>query len=156
VKKRWHMGIRSPGGALSKSIDQSSSQGGGEVRTVLLAGNDGNIRSILDYRLSKEGYSVLVSDYGSEAFEKARTARPDLIILDLAAPQLDGLEFLDELRRTAETKSIPVLVVSTYRAEELGIASPDLQDVECVLMPFSPRELVADVERIVSARYQPC
>jgi DNA-binding response OmpR family regulator len=120
------------------------------VATILVAGSDVNIRSILEYRLSKEGYAVSVSEYGANAFEQARTAQPSLIILDLAAPQADGLEFLKKVKSSENTRNIPVLVLSTYRAEELGSDRPELQGVEFVLMPFSPRQLVADVERIVN------
>ena len=122
------------------------------VGTILVAGSDVNIRSILDYRLSKEGYTVFVSDYGASAFEQARVAQPDLIILDLAARYRQALQFLRKVKGTNVTKNIPILVLSTYREEELSGGRPELQDVELVLMPFSPRQLVADVDRIVSAR----
>lgn len=123
--------------------------------TVLITGSDVNIRSILEYRLSKEGYCVLVSDYGANAFEQARTAQPDLIILDLAAPRLDGLELLERVKSTEHTKSIPVLVLSTYRTREFDSERPEFQGVEFMLMPFSPRQLVADVNRIVGAGHEP-
>jgi DNA-binding response OmpR family regulator len=122
------------------------------VATILVTGNDVNIRSILEYRLSKEGYSVLLSEYGESTFAQTRTAQPDLIIFDLAAPHTDGLEFLKQLKRAEDTRDIPVLVLSTFRAEELGSDRPELEGVEFVLMPFSPRQLVADVERILGAR----
>lgn len=117
----------------------------------MVAGSDVNIRSILEYRLSKEGYSVSVSEDGESAFEQARATQPTLIILDLALPRSDGVEFLRQVKSAEDTKDIPVLVLSTYRAEELGGDRPELQGVEFVLMPFSPRQLVADVERLLGA-----
>ena len=115
----------------------------------MVAGSDVNIRSILEYRLSKEGYCVSISEDGASAFEQARETQPTLIILDLAVPRSEGFEFLKQVKTAADTKDIPVLVLSTYRAEELGGDRLELQGVEFVLMPFSPRQLVADVERIL-------
>ena len=116
---------------------------------VLVTGRDVNIRTLLEFRLDQEGYTVVVSKDGPQALEQASAEQPDLIILDLAEPHEDGLKFLEQVRSRLESTSIPIFVLSTYRKEELDSKSIHLNDVEFLLKPFSPRELVADVNRII-------
>lgn len=116
---------------------------------VLVVDDDVNIREVLAYRLRRDGYSVLLSGDGEDAWEQARAEQPDLIILDLALPQLDGFGFLERLRSKGDTCSIPVLVLSAYGHEENRTRSFELGVVAFVVKPFSPRELAADVRRIL-------
>lgn len=118
---------------------------------ILVTGRDVNIRTILEFRLEQEGYTVLVSKSGAQALERAHIELPDLIILDLAEPHEDGLEFLRQIRTRTESQAVPIFVLSTYRQEELDCRSRDLQDVEFLVKPFSPRELVADVNRVMAS-----
>ena len=121
-------------------------------KRIMVIDDDANIRAVLQYRLEKEGYSVLLSGDGLDAVERAKLERPDLIILDLALPRLDGFGFLERLRGEAETKAIPVIVLTAYRYEENRTKSLELGAVEFVPKPFSPRKLVADVGRVLGVR----
>lgn len=80
-----------------------------------------------------------------------RSGWSDLIILDLALPRLDGFGFLERLRGEAETRAIPVIVLTAYKYEENRVRSLELGAVEFVPKPFSPRKLVADVGMILGA-----
>jgi len=120
------------------------------AKRIMVIDDDANIRSVLKYRLEKEGYSVLLSGDGVDAVEKAKLERPNLIILDLALPRLDGFGFMERLRSDAETKTIPVIVLTAYRYEENRRKSLELGAVEFVPKPFSPRKVVADVGRILA------
>jgi DNA-binding response OmpR family regulator len=111
-----------------------------------------NIRAVLEFRLKQEGYTVLATNCSTQALEQAKTEQPDLIIVDLAEPHEDGLEFLERLRTRPECAGIPIFALSTFREEELESTTMDLRNVEFLLKPFSPRELVADVHRIVSSQ----
>jgi DNA-binding response OmpR family regulator len=117
---------------------------------VLVTGRDVNIRTILEFRLEQEGYRVVVSKSGPQALEQARAEQPDLIILDLSEPHEDGLNFLEQVRSRPESASIPIFVLSTFQKEELDNESIQLQDIEFLLKPFSPRQLIADVNRIIT------
>ena len=122
------------------------------VGKVLITGRDVNIRTILEYRLAQEGHAVLVSENSPHALEQARVEQPDLIILDLVEPHEDGLGFLKQVRSQPESSAIPIFVLSTYRQEELDGEGTGLQGAEFLLKPFSPRELVASVNRIVNSK----
>lgn len=126
--------------------------GGAVVGKVLITGRDVNIRTILEYRLVQEGHTVLVSENSTQALEQARNEQPDLIILDLVEPHEDGLGFLKQVRNQSGSSAIPVFVLSTYRQDELDSKGTGFQDVEFLLKPFSPRELVASVNRIVRSK----
>lgn len=92
---------------------------------------------------------MLVSEVGDQALMQARDEQPDLIILDLAAPYTDGIAFLEQVKSASDTCAIPVLVISTFRAEEISSTSVHMPDVQVILMPFSPRQLVADVKATI-------
>lgn len=109
------------------------------------------MRSLLAYRLRKEGFCVLLSGNGLDGLEQARKERPGLIILDLALPLLDGFGFLERLMSEAETRTIPVLVLTAYGDEQNRRRSLGLGAVAFVPKPFSPRTLAADVGRILRA-----
>jgi DNA-binding response OmpR family regulator len=119
---------------------------------VLVTGRDVNIRTILEFRLEQEGFTVVVSKTGPQALDQVCIEQPDLIILDLAEPHEDGLDFLVRVRSRLSHASVPIIVLSTFRKEELDSVSVELQDAKFLLKPFSPRELVADVHRIIGSK----
>ncbi|MEA3459867.1 MAG: response regulator [Chloroflexota bacterium] len=121
------------------------------ARMIMVVDDDTHIRSALKYRLEKEGYCVLLSGDGLDAVEKVKVERPDLIILDLAMPRLNGFGFLERLRSEAETKAIPVIVLTAYDSEENRTRSFELGAVEFVPKPFGLRELIADVGRALNS-----
>ena len=96
---------------------------------ILIVDDDANIRSLLDYRLAKEGYSVILCATGEEALDRIVRDQPDLVILDLVLPGLDGWEVIDLLKQDKETCDIPILVLTAYgfeenrkRGSELGVS----------------------------------
>ena len=119
------------------------------TKNILVVDNDENIRSALEYRLEKEGYSVLLSGDGLDALRWVKSEHPDLIILDLCLPRLDGLGFLERLRSDADTQDIPVIVLTSLNSEENRARSFELGVAAFISKPFSLRKLVADVERII-------
>jgi DNA-binding response OmpR family regulator len=125
---------------------------GGKQRVavkILVVDDDANIRSALKHRLGREGYRVLLSATGEDALEKTRTEQPDLIVLDLVLPGLDGFRFLEQLKSEAAISSVPVLVLTAYGLEENRRRSLDLGASGFLTKPFSARQLVAHVTEIV-------
>lgn len=118
---------------------------------ILVTGGDLNIRAILEYRLQQEGYQVLVSGNSAQALEQVELEQPDLIILDLAVPHEEGLEFLKQIRARSEASAIPIIVLSTYRQGELNGEVLRAKGIDILPKPFSPRELIAHVNRIVAS-----
>ena len=121
---------------------------------VLVVEDEQDVAELIRYNLAKEGYDVRLSGNGADALRQARAARPELTLLDIMLPQLNGWEVCRRLKQDPDTRGIPVIMV-TGRAEEgdkvLGF---EMGADDYVTKPFSPRELVARV-RAVMRRGQP-
>lgn len=122
--------------------------------TILLVEDDVNLRDTLAYRLRHEGYTVITAADGVQAVDAARKTRPDLIVLDLMLPGLDGLEVCKQVRAMPETQSAPIIML-TARAEESDmILGLELGADDYVTKPFSWPELRARIRTQLRRREQ--
>lgn len=121
---------------------------------IMVVDDDRNIQVVLKYRLEREGYRVLLAGDGVDALEKVRAEKPDLIILDLALPKMDGFELLERVKGDAGVSAVPVIVLTAYGYESHRARSLGLGAVAFVPKPFSPRELVASVWKVLGDRRQ--
>ena len=113
---------------------------------LLVADDEPDARELLGEALGEE-YDVLTAADGQEAVDSARSQRPDLMLLDLNMPRLDGFEVLEQLRADPSTSELPVILV-TARADDAGkVRALDQGAVDYLQKPFSERELRARVER---------
>ncbi|MEJ8562743.1 response regulator transcription factor [Yoonia sp. GPGPB17] len=113
---------------------------------ILVADDDAQIRDVVRIALTQAGLGVAEAGDGHTALEKAESLRPDLIILDIGMPEMDGLEVCRALRKTSE---VPILFL-TARADEIDrVVGLELGADDYVSKPFSPRELVARVRAIL-------
>jgi DNA-binding response OmpR family regulator len=116
---------------------------------ILLVEDEPDIAEILQYNLEKEGFEVDVEPRGDSALERIRASAPDLLLLDLMLPGLDGLELARLLQRDRRTASLP-LIMLTARGEEVDrIVGLELGADDYVTKPFSPRELVARLRAVL-------
>jgi two-component system phosphate regulon response regulator PhoB len=115
---------------------------------VLVVEDEQDVAELLRYNLTREGYEVAVAANGADAVKAARALAPDVILLDIMVPQLNGWEICRRLKTEADTRAIPVIMV-TGRAEEgdkvLGF---ELGADDYVTKPFSPVELLARVRAV--------
>ena len=113
---------------------------------ILVVDDEHPIADILKFNLQKEGYQVVVAHNGEEALELFRREQPDLVILDIMLPKVDGLTVCRILRQTSR---VPILML-TAREEEVDVVlGLELGADDYVTKPFSPRELVARVKAIL-------
>lgn len=114
-------------------------------KIVLVVEDEESILELLRYNLEKEGFTVIPAASGEDGLALARRRRPDLILLDLMLPGMDGLEVCRLLKRSKETESIPVVML-TARGEEADIvAGLELGADDYLTKPFSPRVLLAHI-----------
>src|SRR6266508_3654395 len=110
---------------------------------ILIIEDEQDVAELMRYNLAKEGYGVRLVSNGLDGFQQARESRPDMILLDIMVPELNGWEVCRRLKQDPETRGVPVIMV-TGRAEEgdkvLGF---EMGADDYVTKPFSPRELVA-------------
>jgi len=116
---------------------------------ILIVEDEPAIAEVLEYNLSKEGYEVGIEYRGDTALEAIRQNPPDLVIVDLMLPGLDGLELTRLLQRGARTRQIPLLML-TARSEEVDrIVGLELGADDYITKPFSPREVVLRVKAVL-------
>ena len=119
---------------------------------ILIADDDPDILELVSFRLERAGYEVLQARNGEEAVQVAIVRRPDLAILDVMMPRLDGYEATRRLREHDETRRMPVILL-TARVQEDDIARgfEDGAD-DYVKKPFSPQELGSRVQAVLGRR----
>lgn len=111
--------------------------------TILVVEDDMTLQETIAYNLKRQGYQVLVASSGSDGLEKARTSQPNLVILDVMLPEIDGFEVCRILRRES---NVPVLML-TARGEEIDrIVGLEVGADDYLTKPFSMRELMARVK----------
>jgi len=116
---------------------------------ILAVDDEIDILKLLQYNLSNAGFDFISAEDGPEAIELATMALPDLIILDLMLPNMDGMEVLKVLKSNPDTRRIPVMML-TAKCEEIDrILGLELGADDYVVKPFSPRELVLRVKTIL-------
>ncbi len=116
---------------------------------ILVVDDEPEAVELLEFNLKQAGFDVITAEDGAEALKKARTASPDLIVLDLMLPEVDGLEICKMLRRDPETASVGIVMVTAKAAEIDRILGLELGADDYVTKPFSPRELVLRVKNIL-------
>jgi CheY-like chemotaxis protein len=119
------------------------------IPVVLVADDDPDILTMVQLRLERCGYTVLAARNGREALELTAGHLPDLVVLDIAMPELSGLEALAQLKAAPLTSSIPVILLTARATSgdvETGLAAGA---AEYLTKPFSPQELAARVAAFV-------
>ena len=117
--------------------------------TVLIVEDEKDIIKMLEYNLGKEGFKTLSARDGEHALDMARGAHPDLVILDLMLPGMDGLEVCKNLKRDTKTASIPVIMLTAKSQESDKIVGLELGADDYMTKPFSPRELIARIKAVL-------
>jgi two-component system phosphate regulon response regulator PhoB len=124
-------------------------------QTILVVDDEPDIVEIIQYNLEKSGFDVIVAGDGPAALEKARDDTPDLIVLDLMLPGLEGTEVCRILKQDERTRSIPILML-TAKSEEIDrIIGLELGADDYVVKPFSPREIALRIRNILRRRSAP-
>lgn len=117
-------------------------------RKILAVDDEKHIVRLVQVNLERQGYEVIPAYDGKEALQKVEEERPDLIVLDVMMPYMDGFEVLQNLRRNPSTRDIPVIML-TAKAQDADVFRGWQSGVDCYLTkPFNPMELVSFVQRI--------
>lgn len=113
--------------------------------TILVIEDDQDIRELLAYTLGKEGYTVIQAPSGEAGLKTIKDGKPDLVVLDVMLPGLDGLEVLRKVKNDQKLRNIPVILASAKGEETDIVSGLELGADDYVTKPFSPRVLVARV-----------
>ncbi len=117
---------------------------------ILVVDDEPDALEVLGFKLREAGYTPLFAKDGTRALAAARDDKPDLIVLDLMLPEVDGLEVCKILRRDAATAAIPVIMLTARAAEMDRVLGLELGADDYVTKPFSPRELVIRIRKLLA------
>lgn len=120
-----------------------------DKKTVLIVEDEEDLRDIVIYNLDREGYKTIGVESGEEGLERAIALRPDLILLDLMLPGINGMDVCRQLKQNEDTKNIPIIMASAKGEEADIVSGLELGADDYVTKPFSPRILLARVRSVL-------
>jgi len=122
-----------------------------EKKKILVVDDEKDILTILDKRLSKEGYEVIKADNGMDAMRLAKTEQPDLIVLDIIMPDMSGSEVAERLKKDAATKNIPVMFLTCLFTKKDEIEKGhEIAGNFFIAKPYDPGELLGEIKKRIS------
>ena len=116
---------------------------------ILIVEDEKDIIKMLEYNLEKEGFKTVSIRNGEEALESVKKTKPDIIILDLMLPGIDGLEVCKSLKNDDKTSYIPIVMLTAKSQESDKIVGLELGADDYMTKPFSPRELIARIKAVL-------
>jgi len=120
--------------------------------TILSVDDEKDVTDLVRFHLSRAGYEVLTAASGREALDTIGVRRPDLIVLDLMLPDIDGFGVCEILRRQAVTATIPIVILTAWATTDAQHLGLELGALDYLTKPFSPKELVVRVRRLLNLR----
>jgi two-component system, OmpR family, phosphate regulon response regulator PhoB len=115
---------------------------------ILLIEDERDLCDVLSYNLQREGYDTLVAHDGQEGLRKAQMQLPDLVILDLMLPRLDGLEVCRQIRAGKQTRTIPIIMLTAKGEETDQVVGFSVGADDYVVKPFSPKVLLQRIRAL--------
>ena len=138
---------------LSKPKTQPRGSAGTELRMpvkILVCDDERHIVRLIQVNLERQGWEVVTAFDGKEGLEKIKTEKPNLVVLDVMMPYMDGFEVLKSLRREPDTEGLPVIML-TAKAQDKDVFEGYHYGADMYLTkPFNPMELVTFVKRIAA------
>lgn len=123
--------------------------------SVLIIDDDELLITLLEHKLGQRGLKVRSAVDGQEGLLAAIDDRPDLVVLDVMMPTMDGFEVLRRMKETAETKDIPVIMLSAKRLEDDVVNGLNLGAADYLVKPFMPEELLLKIQRHLKDKWMP-
>jgi len=121
-------------------------------KTLLVVDDNEDMRSVLAYQLTARGYQVIMATNGQEGIDKALAEKPDLILLDILMPVMDGTEAAAQLKEDPRTKNIPILFLTSLVQGENVIRAEEAKDQFTLPKSISMEKLVYEIELALSRK----
>ena len=116
---------------------------------ILVIEDEHDIRELISYNLENEGYKILKAATGNDGIEAAAKTTPNLILLDIMLPDIDGLDVCKKLKREKTTKDIPIIMLTAKSEDSDVISGLELGAEDYITKPFSPRVLIARLRAVL-------
>ncbi|NBC95302.1 MAG: response regulator [Deinococcus-Thermus bacterium] len=125
----------------------------GDRARVLVVEDEPDQQELLRFNLSRDGYDVACANDGREAMDMIRNQAPDLVVLDLMLPGMDGLEVCKQIRRESEMAHLPIVMLTAKAEDSDVVTGLELGADDYVTKPYSPRVLLARVKAVLRGRH---
>jgi DNA-binding response OmpR family regulator len=122
------------------------------MQKILVIDDDVELVELLRFNFKQAGFSIGTAFNGMDGLKKARSIHPDIIVIDLMMPELDGFVVCEMIRRNERTASIPIIMLTAFSSEFGRITGLESGATEYMTKPFSPKALVARVQELLSRR----
>ncbi|MFO7847615.1 MAG: response regulator transcription factor [Balneolaceae bacterium] len=119
------------------------------THTILVVDDEQDLLDLIEYNLKKEGFQVLKAENGIEALEVAREQNPDLVLLDIMMPKMDGLEVCEKMRSDSELRHIPIIFLTARGDEKTEVEGLDLGADDYVTKPISTTKLISRIKAVL-------
>ena len=120
-----------------------------DKKTILTVDDEVDILTVLSMRLSDTGYNVLKADNGLDAIDVAKQKKPDLIILDILMPHMDGMTVSQRLKEDRDTKDIPIIFLTALQGKTEETGSHKEGENIIFAKPYDPKELLDTIKRLI-------
>jgi DNA-binding response OmpR family regulator len=137
-----------PGGA----IILTSTQGGGMPRKVLIVEDESSVRELLSEILKINGFTVLTAEDGKKGLDEAKKNVPNIIVLDVNMPKMDGFQVLEYLKKDRKTRDIPVIMLTTRASQDDIAQGMQLYADKYIPKPFDSNYLVTEIKKTLDVR----
>lgn len=117
--------------------------------TILVVDDEQDLLDLIEYNLKKEGFNVLKAENGVEAIETAKVLNPDLVLLDIMMPKMDGLEVCRNMRSDAELRHIPIIFLTARGDEKTEVDGLDLGADDYITKPISTTKLISRIKAVL-------
>ncbi len=131
---------------------QTTARNIGRDRPLILIAEDAGIQvKLTQICLERANYQVMAARDGLEALQCIEASKPDLVLLDIEMPIMNGFQVLDRLRSSVETRDIPIIMLTAHAKDSGLFAEWATSEDEFMTKPFSPQQLLATVQRVLAA-----
>ncbi len=119
------------------------------VHKIVIAEDEQHIAKLIMFKLEREGFEVAWAKDGGEALGLIRNVKPDLVLLDVMMPVMDGYEVLRKMKESDDIKDVPVIMLTAKSQEHDIVKGFDLGSDDYIVKPFKPAELVARIRKVL-------
>jgi len=119
---------------------------------ILAVDDEPELTELMSFHLTRAGHEVRMAFNGWDAIDQIKRQRPDIILLDLMLPDLDGFGVCEILRQDPLTATIPIIIISAWASPDSRNLGLELGAIDYIIKPFSPQELVEKVPQLVMTR----
>ena len=118
-------------------------------QTILVVDDEQDLLDLIEYNLRQEGYEVILAEDGQEGIQKAREHMPDLVLLDIMMPQMDGIEVCDRMREDPDLSHIPIIFLTARSDEKTEIEGLNKGADDYITKPISTNKLVSRIKAVL-------